>query len=1733
MAVQHERNMHSNAPVNRSAADSGKTRQLSPARLPTDPTGAIQDRVKKRIIVCCDGTWQDGISESRRDYTNVLRLARTINHEDVRTKPPTPQIVFYQSGIGSEKNFYAEYIEGTTGGGLVDKVEEAYAFIAHNYLPGDEIFLFGFSRGAYTARMVATLIGAIGILGRKDMDHFARIFLSYQKLGKTKDQEEREALREALAPFSAQTCPGLVRAYADGKPFSVKCLGVFDTVGSLGLPEELTLQSNKIKTLFGFPDRILGEHIERAYHALALNEPRKNFDCTKLEQTDIGRSKGQILKECWFSGSHSDIGGGYRDHDLADLTLTWMVAHVSDILSMDLSYLALLPHPVAPWGAQEPHDPLTGIFSLSITTQRTLPTSENDVTHESIHPSVLEQPALDPAIQYLVDEHPELIAKLLPLEEEMKAQWPYDPEKVQTHDAKGDRVKDNNLVESILTSTFQRLVRLPVPVILCSCFAASEEAILGPKISASYHLLSLSLASTARLVHHSHSPGDAALIMGVQDLVELFESAGSSKNSPTHAQPKRKSSGTSTQIPSPSPARFISVRPPTLRNRKASYTGLPSEFDDIPTTLTTNTPSFHDDTTVDITDSVSPHNDGVLEDSRAHLDVGDGDGLTNPFEDDSDTQKLLDHKHTYPPHSNSECSSSSTLAHNRHIGPHKPIPVAELFSRSAPPLHLPKLDAYLETLPKLQFNYPRHSTDSPMFPPMDRLAASGYTLEELESNSRVASWWRDRKTLLGSAVNLVLGLTGSSVLATFYSLQGISNTVQVFALILSTLVPVKGDNLGDHWRKLFLGTVPNVLALNLASGLTESLIFLGVFMALASLLLYKFWRSARNSDRYTRIEGLQQTDPESKQWKLIIITFLLTLIYLPMSTMAVHVLVWSQDLWIVPNPYINATSLPPDLSALGPTNEYRDPLDFCWTTTMKRNEINYAPVVIVLSIITMFSLTIWFPIALRRVIQKSVPKVDRFTELGRPRNKIDMDTEYHRLLTRDNNPFAFLYAGFRRNWGTYESTYLFAKLSTLVVVAVIDPDNCLFRSAPRTVVPIVRQVLLLASTIGFFLAQCFLAPFLDPVNNASEWTSRLNYVLTSVLALLVALDIPGKDLLNNYILYLIYILTYGLSFYFTVINLSISKRLVKRLGRRIDFSIDVFSPRLALSFPSPHVKRRIWQESITALLLTSPECKIPPQQKMAFAEARDSEFPPYLLNFIGTPGERHVENLKASILREVGSLEYRKAVALTYGPDYERYRQLEDEIQQHYTGPDCYWKDPRQNSIKHCTHFFGNAWLIPFPPTLVVRYDDGRYAVLTELKDLELYVNQNSSRMIQRRREIRLSLRALEGQRVIWPYEHVEPVGTKSFCCGIGRRYSAKTSVHLQTAILKIERRGHLECQGVQLGSGFSVQLDYGKEVVLDGDAIGLSDDFELTSPLARFFHLNRDGISARLHGIESVFARYRQHHREECRQKADVLSYRFLTNVYDLPRDPQAVGTSSIRYERDLRVRQLMVGSEFVFETAYNRLLSVSQTEASTWWYIFWDDLWRRNADTISNLRLHATDFNPHYPSSIAYTPLPRPALESFLMQRGLLSKRTKWGDFFTSGFLNKLYLRLNDTVFRGSSRAIWFHMGDGDEEFDMDDVDVEMQGEPSHLGTGGGTDHDNASIRPRPTYRWEGLLDDPPQPIQRQRRKFMTKVGAWFGVSPTWRAGMPSHGVSVDVRLQDGRYVLLEECSSLIERK
>ena len=211
-------------------------------------------------------------------------------------------------------------------------------------------------------------------------------------------------------------------------------------------------------------------------------------------------------------------------------------------------------------------------------------------------------------------------------------------------------------------------------------------------------------------------------------------------------------------------------------------------------------------------------------------------------------------------------------------------------------------------------------------------------------------------------------------------------------------------------------------------------------------------------------------------------------------------------------------------------------------------------------------------------------------------------------------------------------------------------------------------------------------------------------------------------------------------------------------------------------------------------------------------------------------------------------------------------------------------------------------------------------------------------------------------------------------------------------------------------------------------------------------------------------------------------------------------------------------------------------------------DDLWRRNHDTIAALNTHAPDFNPHYSTSIAYRPVPRAALEVFLSQRGLFCKNGGRGDIFHSGVLNKLYFRLNQIVFRGSEKvrhkfsrlivfnaslkAIAYGLGDDGFEVDLEDLEFTSHTKSSSLGTGGGTDHNDVLIRPRPLYRWEAIFEDP---LRRRRyRRCLPKLAVWFGLSPFWKLDMAlTSGVSLGVRLEDGRYVLLDNAVDELKEK
>lgn len=268
------------------------------------------------------------------------------------------------------------------------------------------------------------------------------------------------------------------------------------------------------------------------------------------------------------------------------------------------------------------------------------------------------------------------------------------------------------------------------------------------------------------------------------------------------------------------------------------------------------------------------------------------------------------------------------------------------------------------------------------------------------------------------------------------------------------------------------------------------------------------------------------------------------------------------------------------------------------------------------------------------------------------------------------------------------------------------------------------------------------------------------------------------------------------------------------------------------------------------------------------------------------------------------------------------------------------------------------------------------------------------------------------------PFRKLQLVGARTWLpCG-GPRYKIQATTAYSTCTFEIKRRGIASWKGLQLGSGFHVELCYAPYVVVHAPVIGLDDDFSVSPLLARFLLQNQDIVSRNSPKIEGALESYRRHLRRMSRWKQDVLTYSFLTTVYFRPSDATAIAREVEPTEKDLRVREMILSKEDALAATYERVRAVSRTALATWWYLFWDDFWRQNRGAFPALRIHEADFNPQYPTSLAYRPLARSALERFLDYRGLLASSRSSG-CLDSGILNKVYVRMSQIAFQGASRV------------------------------------------------------------------------------------------------------------------
>ena len=313
------------------------------------------------IVICADGTWNRPEDDIEKNFpSNVLKLARSIAPGSGEKK----QHVFYDWGLGS---YHSGIIAGATGRGIHKNILDGYRYIVQNYASGDRIYLFGFSRGAYTVRALCGLINNCGIVKRNDANLISRAWGIY-KSPSNKNHPDGDNAKD-------------FRQFHCHRSRNVHFVGVWDTVGALGIPISIMglLDGND-----EFYDTKMGGNVKFARHGLAIDEKREDFKPT------IWRPRtGVNLKQVWFCGGHADIGGSYPpDKDgksVADIALGWMM---HEALDADLILEPHLKAALSDGTGARLHESRRKLFRFKARLNRPI---EQEGIDTLIHPSVKER----------------------------------------------------------------------------------------------------------------------------------------------------------------------------------------------------------------------------------------------------------------------------------------------------------------------------------------------------------------------------------------------------------------------------------------------------------------------------------------------------------------------------------------------------------------------------------------------------------------------------------------------------------------------------------------------------------------------------------------------------------------------------------------------------------------------------------------------------------------------------------------------------------------------------------------------------------------------------------------------------------------------------------------------------------------------------------------------------------------------------------------------------------------------------------------------------------------------------------------------------------------------------------------------------------------------------------------------------------------------------------------------
>jgi uncharacterized protein (DUF2235 family) len=288
----------------------------------------------KRLVFCFDGTWN---ALGADNPTNVVLTAASIVRE---TSDKVTQIIHYDEGVGTGR--LEKMSGGVVGAGLTYNIREAYRFLIFNYDPGDEIFVFGFSRGAFSARSFVGLVRHAGPLHRLHagrIDEAVKLY-SQRASGVSGSGERMRAFRAAYADKvcigsddDAYRCQNISNYKSGDAPLlTIKFLGIWDTVKALGWPDIVPL-SAWLNRRHSFHDAEVSNFVESARHAVAVDERRALFPVVRLDRLEeLNAEKGADWRDAnapyqerWFPGTHGSVGGGGDIRGLSDGALAWVL----------------------------------------------------------------------------------------------------------------------------------------------------------------------------------------------------------------------------------------------------------------------------------------------------------------------------------------------------------------------------------------------------------------------------------------------------------------------------------------------------------------------------------------------------------------------------------------------------------------------------------------------------------------------------------------------------------------------------------------------------------------------------------------------------------------------------------------------------------------------------------------------------------------------------------------------------------------------------------------------------------------------------------------------------------------------------------------------------------------------------------------------------------------------------------------------------------------------------------------------------------------------------------------------------------------------------------------------------------------------------------------------------------------------------------------------------------------